>query len=94
MSYLADLSLAEDDHHWQALLQWKTLGAGNGAVRFRPAAPAQPSSWVLVGRLQTAGYTTGSAEYELVVCPWLRPGRGWYRLAGGQHDDTAGAQQR
>jgi len=49
---------------------------------------------VLAGRLQAAGYTAGSAEYELVVCPWLRPaGRGWYRLAGGQHDDTAVAQQ-
>jgi len=69
------------------------MGPG-GAARLPHRPGGQPSSWVLVGRLQTAGYTTGSAEYELVVCPWLRPGRGWYRLAGGQHDDTAGAQQR
>jgi len=36
LSYLAELSLAEDDHDWQALLLWKTPGAGNGALRFRP----------------------------------------------------------
>ncbi len=61
---------------------------------FTDQADTQPRG-VLVGRLQTAGYTTGSAEYELVVCPWLRPaGRGWYRLAGGQSDDEAVAQQR
>ncbi len=48
---------------------------------------------VLVGRLQAAGYTAGTAEYELVVCPWLRPaGRGWYRLAGGQPADTTATQ--
>jgi len=50
---------------------------------------------VLLGRLQTAGYTAGSAEYELVVCPWLRSaGLGWYRLAGGQGDDEAVVRQR
>jgi len=27
LSHLADLSLAEDDHDWQALLRWKTPGA-------------------------------------------------------------------
>jgi len=61
---------------------------------FTDPADSQPRG-VLVGRLQAAGYTAGSAEYELVLCPWLRPaGRGWYRLAGGQSDDTAVAQQR
>jgi len=40
------LSLAEDDHHWQALLQWKTPGAGNGALHRiktvgRPCASAR-----------------------------------------------------
>jgi len=60
---------------------------------FTDPADTQPRG-VLVGRLQAAGYTVGSAEYELVVCPWLRPaGRGWYRLACGQGDDTAVAQQ-
>ncbi len=55
-------------------------------------ADRQPRG-VLVGRLQAAGYTPGSAEYELVVCPWLRPaGRGWYRLAGGQPADTTATQ--
>jgi len=61
---------------------------------FTDPADIQPRG-VLVGRLQAAGYTAGSAEYELVVCPWLRPaGRGWYRLAGGQSDEEAVVQQR
>jgi len=61
---------------------------------FTDPADSQPRG-VLLGRLQAAGYTVGSAEYELVVCPWLRPaGRGWYRLAGGQSDDEAVVQQR
>jgi len=60
---------------------------------FTNPADTQPRG-VLVSRLQAAGYTAGSAEYELVVCPWLRPaGRGWYRLACGLSDDTAVAQQ-
>ncbi len=60
---------------------------------FTDPVDSQPRG-VLVGRLQAADYTAGSAEYELVVCPWLRPaGRGWYRLACGQGDDTAVAQQ-
>jgi len=54
---------------------------------FTDPADSQPRG-VLVGRLQAAGYTAGSAEYELVVCPWLRPaGRGWYRPAGGRSDE-------
>jgi len=54
---------------------------------FTDQADTQPRG-VMLGRLQAAGYTAGSAKYELVVCPWLRPaGRGWYRLAGGQQDD-------
>ena len=61
---------------------------------FTAPADSQPCG-VLVDRLQAAGYTAGTAEYELVVCPWLRPaGRGWYRLAGGQSDDTTATQQR
>ncbi len=61
---------------------------------FTDPADSQPRG-VLVGRLQAAGYTAGTAEYELVVCPWLRPaGRGRYRLPGSQHDDEAVAQQR
>jgi len=61
---------------------------------FTDPADCQPRG-VLVGRLKAAGYTPGSAEYELVVCPWLRPaGRGWYRLARGQSDDTGVARQR
>ncbi len=61
---------------------------------FTDPADTQPRG-VLLGRLQAAGYTAGSAEYELVVCPWLRPaGRNWYRLAGGQSDDTTMAHQR
>jgi len=61
---------------------------------FTDRADTQPRG-VLAGRLQAAGYTPGSAEYELVVCPWLRPAeRGWYRLARGQSDDTIATQQR
>jgi len=61
---------------------------------FTDPADSQPRG-VLVGALQAAGYTAGSAEYELVVCPWLRSaGRGWYRLAGGQGDDEAVARQQ
>jgi len=61
---------------------------------FTDPADSQPRG-VLVGALQAAGYTPGSAEYELVVCPWLRPaGRGWYRLAGGHSDDAAVVRQR
>ncbi len=61
---------------------------------FTGPADSQPRG-VLVGALQAAGYTPGSAEYELVVCPWLRPGgRGWYRLAGGHSDDAAVVRQR
>jgi len=37
LSYLADLSLAEDDHEWQALLLWKTPGGGTAR---RIALPA------------------------------------------------------
>jgi len=59
---------------------------------FIDPADRQPRG-VLVGRLQAAGYTAGTAEYELVVCPWLRPaGRGWYRPAGGQPADTTATQ--
>ena len=61
---------------------------------FTNPADTQPRG-VLVGALQAAGYTAGSAEYELVVCPWLRSaGRGRYRLAGGQSDDEAVGRQR
>jgi len=61
---------------------------------FTDPADTQPRG-MLVGRLQAAGYTSGTAMYELVVCPWLRPaGRGWYRPAGGQSDDTTVAHQR
>lgn len=61
---------------------------------FTDPADSQPRG-VLLGRLQAAGYTAGSAEYELVVCPWLRSaGLGWYRLAGGQGDDEAVVRQR
>jgi len=61
---------------------------------FTDQADTQPRG-VLLGRLQAGGYTAGSAECELVVCPWLRPaGRGWYRPAGGQPDDEAVPQRR
>jgi len=57
-------------------------------------ADSQPRG-VLVGALQVAGYTAGSAEYELVVCPWMRSaGRGRYRLAGAQSGDEAVARQQ
>jgi len=60
---------------------------------FTDPADSQPRG-VLAGRLQPAGYTAGTAEYELVVCPWLRPaGRGWYRLACSRGDAAAVAQQ-
>jgi len=46
LSYLAALSLAEDDHDWQALLQWKTPGAGErraaSPYRLSPRAHITP----------------------------------------------------
>jgi len=47
LSYLADLSLAEDDHDWQALHLCKTPAAGNGALHRptgrRRALTSQPA---------------------------------------------------
>ncbi len=47
LSYLADLSLAEDDHDWQALPQWKTPDQARGSTR---CAFARPHQQVLTGR--------------------------------------------
>ena len=55
LSYLADLSLAEDDHQWQALLQWKTPGAGNGGQPPGDHAPGVPGCQ----RLGDLGGTAG-----------------------------------
>ncbi len=45
MSYLADLSIAEDDHDWQALLQWRGWAGGTARCAF-----ARPHQQVLTGR--------------------------------------------
>ncbi len=82
LSYLADLILAEDDHQWQALLLWKTPGAGNGALH----RPHRSSSALTIPEATTPHHGDPPARMlpdssflrSLVAYPQARPHAGRY----------------